>query len=135
MKSSSKDRIKLSVIAFFFLLGILAIGYMIWGNSPTTGMYTGMVKIISVDNTEDINRYKKYKTSYAYKVNESDEFLLKYTTYDINHTINSTLTLTSEQYNELVEGEYYWFKIKLSKPNDISDGIIESIYTDSPTQK
>lgn len=135
MKSSTKDRIKLSVIAFFFLLVLLSIGYAIWGNPPVTGMYTGMVKIVNIDNAEDINRYEKYKTPYAYKLNENNKPLLKYITYDINKPINTTLTLTNEQYNELVEGEYYWFKIKLSKPNDMSNGIIKSIYTESPTQK
>ena len=43
--------------------------------------------------------------------------------------------LLSEQYNELVEGEYYWFKIKLSKLNDMNNGIIKSIYAESPTQR
>lgn len=135
MNSSSKDRIKLSIIAFFFLLVLFGIGYMTWGDTKTTGMYTGMVKLVNVDDTEGINKYKESKTSYAYKVIENDKFLLKYTTFDIDQIINSTLTLTNSQYNELSDNEYYWFKIKFSNPDDPSSGTVQSIYTESPTQK
>ena len=43
--------------------------------------------------------------------------------------------LTENQYDELMESEYYCFKIKYSKGNDTSSGTVKSIYTENPVQR
>ncbi|WP_346892830.1 hypothetical protein [Clostridium sp. UBA871] len=56
MKSDSKIRIKLLLIAMVFV-GVLAFfGYMIWGK-PKTITYTSAIKIVDVNNKEDIAKY------------------------------------------------------------------------------
>ncbi len=132
MNSSSKKRIKLLLIVVVFLLVLIGMVYVLWGSSSkTVGMYTSRVKIVNEDNLESINKYGKYTAPYAYKVKEKDKSFLNYTY--CNNEKNITLTLTNEQYDDLVEGNYYWFNIKFSDPgNDHSEGTLRNIYTHNP---
>jgi len=80
MKSDSKIRIKLLLIAMVFV-GVLAFfGYMIW-EKPKTITYTSAIKIVDVNNKEDIAKYEKYKNPYEYKEKENNQFTLKYHDY------------------------------------------------------
>lgn len=131
MNSSSKDRIKLLIITVTFLSALLVFGYMTFIN-PVVATYMPGIKIV---NHDDIDIYEKRKTNYAYKVNENDEFLVKYNYYKDGEFVVNTLSLTNEQYDELVEGEYYWFKVKFRGSKDSDIGIIKKIYTDNPRGK
>ncbi len=130
MKSSPKDRVKLLLTVFVCLFVLIGIVYVLWsGSSITTGMYTSRVKIINEDNVDAINKYGKYTAPYAYKV--KDKSFLNYTYCDNEKTI--ALTLTNEQYDDLVEGNYYWFNIKFpDSDNNHSEGTIRNIYTHNP---
>ncbi len=134
MKSASKDRIKLSLIAMVLFLVLFGVWYLIWGNTKITGMYSSMTKVISVDNVESITRYEKDKTEYAYKVKEDDKLSLKYISYDENGPIVNTFILTNEQYNQLDDGEYYWFKIKFTS-DDCRNGTVKQVFTDNPIRR
>lgn len=135
MKSDSKIRIKLLLIAMVFV-GVLAFfGYMIW-EKPKTITYTSAIKIVDVNNKEDIAKYEKYKNPYAYKEKENNQFTLKYHDYIYPlKPIDSTLILTSEKYDEIVEGNDYWFKIKFYTPDNSGIGIVKKVYTDDPARK
>ncbi len=129
MKSSTKDRIKLLIISGFLLLIISVFVYFTFAN-PVVATYLAETKLVDMKNEEDINMYKKYKTCYSYKVNENDKFLLKYNYYTSEEFVTETFTLTSDQYDELIEGEYYWLKVKDSDDENL--GVIKKIFTNNP---
>ena len=130
MKSSTKDRLKLLIIFGFLLLIISVFIYFTFIN-PVVATYLAETKLVDMKNEEDINMYKKYKTCYSYKVNENDKFLLKYNYYIGEELVTEAFTLTSDQYDELIEGEYYWLKVKDSD-DDEKLGIVKKVYTNNP---
>ena len=130
MKSSTKDRLKLLIIFGFLLLIISVFVYFTFIN-PVVATYLPGTKLVDMKSEEDINMYKKYKTSYLYKVNQNDKFLLKYNQYIGEELVTETFILTSDQYDELIEGEYYWLKVKDSD-DDEKLGIVKKVYTNNP---
>lgn len=130
MTPNSKDRIKVASLGILLLVGLLFIGFMIFGKPSPSGQITSMVKIIAADDTERIDTCKKNNTAYAHKLKENDKFFLEYHSKD-----TEKYTLTKQQYDKLDENEYYYFKIKFSSSKDTSSGTVKSIYTKNPIQK
>lgn len=128
MKSNTKDRIKVIIGASILLIGLLFIGYIVFGKPMLTGEYTPMLKIVAVDNVEEVSECEKYGTPYAYRIKDGDNYTLEYPN-------EGTYKLTENQYNELKESDYYCFKIKFSKINDTSNGTVKSVYTEHPIQR
>lgn len=136
MNSNTRDRIKVFIIGGILLLCLAAILYAAFGNPKTsTMMYTREVKIIYKDDTEAIRKCEQYKTVYAHKETEGDKFLLKYTDYEYPEKhIENTIILTKKQYDEIQEGNYYYFKIKIPR-DESKEWILKKIYDESPVQK
>ncbi len=128
MKSNTKNRIQVMVMGAVLLIGLLFIGYIVFGK-PIAGVeYTPMLKIIAADNVEEIDKCKKYDTPYAHKIKEGDDYFLEYPNAE-------KYKLTEKQYDELIESNYYCFKIKFSKISNTSNGTVKSIYTENPVQR
>lgn len=130
MTPNSKDRIKVASLVILLFIGLLFIGFMIFGKPSPSGQITSMVKIIAADDTEQIDTCKKNNTAYAHKLKENDKFFLEYHSKD-----TEKYTLTKQQYDKLDENEYYYFKIKFSSSKDTNSGTVKSIYTENPIQK
>lgn len=128
MRAVSRDRFKLLFISIALLAGLFVIGNLAFGKGKITGMYTSGTKVVKIDDTEAINRSKKYNTPYAHKVKENDKFYLKYFGFQGGQPKNGTFTMTSEQYEELVEGKEYWFDILYDNPDDDSLGKVKKVY-------
>ncbi|WP_017414905.1 hypothetical protein [Clostridium tunisiense] len=135
MRAVSRDRFKLLFISIALLAGLFIIGNLAFGKAKITGMYTSGTKVVKVDDTEAINRSKKYNTPYAHKVKENDKFYLKYFAFEGGQPKNGTFTMTSEQYEELVEGKEYWFNIEFDKPDDDGSGKVKTVYKEDPMKK
>ncbi|WP_291573859.1 hypothetical protein [Clostridium sp. UBA4548] len=135
MRAVSRDRFKLLFISIALLAGLFIIGNLAFGKSKATGMYTSGVKVVKVDDTEAINMSKKYGTAYAHKVKENDKLYLKYFGLENGQPKNGTFTMTSEQYEELVEGKEYWFNIQYDNPDDDSLGKVKTVYKEDPMKK
>lgn len=135
MRAVSRDRFKLLFISIALLVGLFVIGNLAFGKGKITGMYTSGTKVVKIDDTEAINMSKKYSTPYAHKVKENDKFYLKYFGLENGQPKNGTFTMTSEQYEELVEGKEYWFNIQYDNPDDDSLGKVKTVYKEDPIKK
>lgn len=132
MNPSSKDRMTVLIILVVFLLVLSVMGYGIFGKPKVAASYIPFTTIVKADNLQQIERYKKYSTPYAIKVQGNNVFYLKYYDYENSVPNESKFELTADQYNKLVEGEQYWFYVKYSKTGDRSSGSIKTVYTEKP---
>jgi hypothetical protein len=135
MKSNSKDRMVVSLIAVVFFVTVCGLGYMLFGKHNPTGMFTSYTRIVKVDNLQQIELYKKYTTVYAIKIQENNKFFLEYHGYESNVPYENKFDLTADQYNKIVEGNDYWFQVKYSKTGSETDGSIKKIYTEDPMRR
>lgn len=135
MRAVSRDRFKLLFISIALLAGLFVIGNLAFGKGKITGVYTSGTKVVKIDDIETINRSKKYNTPYAHKVKENDKFYLKYFSFEYSQPKECVYTMTSEQYEELVEGKEYWFNIEFDKPDDDSSGKVKKVYKEDPMKR
>jgi hypothetical protein len=137
MRASFKDRSIVILLLLIFIFVVSALVYFISAKPKTTGILTSGTEIIKIDNLQQIEINKKYGTPYALKVQDNNKYYLRYFAYENSKpsTTESKLELTKEQYNKLVEGNKYWLKVKFSKADDTSSGIVKDIFTEDPTRK
>lgn len=131
MKSSSKDRVLVSLIAAIFLVTVFGIGYLLFSKSKVAGLYTTPTVVVESGNSSQIELYKKHSTVYAVK----DEGYLKYYWSDGGTPTETILVLETVEYNKLVQGKTYWFDIDLTISGDLSSGSVKSVYTEDIMRK
>ena len=125
MKSNTKDRINVIVLASVLLTGVVIIGYMFLGKGGSAEVYRDLVKIVAADDLKEIEECKKYNMSYAFNIKEGDEYFLEYD--------NGKYKLTETQHDELVDGKGYFFNIKYTSAKNTSSGKVKEIFTQNPT--
>jgi hypothetical protein len=108
--------------------------YYTFGNPKPTGMLTPGVQIVKTENDKQVEIYKQYKTPYAVKIQDSNKFYLKYYGYESNKPVESKFEITSQQYNNLIEGKEYWLKVQFTKKNDYTSGTVKEILTEDPVK-
>jgi hypothetical protein len=131
MKSNSKDRVLVSLMAAIFLVTVFGIGYLLLGKSKVTGLYTTPTVVVESSNSSQIEQYKKYSTVYAVK----DDGYLKYYWSDGGNPTETILVLEAVEYNKLVQGKTYWFDIDLTISGDLTSGSVKSVYTEDIMRK
>jgi len=131
MKSNSKDRVLVSLIAAIFLVTVFGIGYLFFGKSKVSGLYTTPTVVVESSNSSQIELYKKHNTVYAIK----DEGYLKYYWSDGGTPTETILVLEVVEYNKLVQGKTYWFDIDLTISGDLTSGAVKSVYTEDIMRK
>jgi hypothetical protein len=135
MRAAFKERSVVMLWIVIFILVVAWVGYLAFGKPKVTGEITTGVEIVKTENVQQIEMYKKYLISYAFKAQDNNKFYLKYYTYDNMTPVDERkLDLTREQYNKLLEGNKYWFEVKYSKKDDRS-GSIKEIFTDDPARR
>jgi len=131
MKSNSKDRVLVSLIAAIFLVTVFGIGYLFFGKSKVSGLYTTPTVVVESSNSSQIELYKRHNTVYAIK----DEGYLKYYWSDGGTPTETILVLEVVEYNKLVQGKTYWFDIDLTISGDLTSGAVKSVYTEDIMRK
>ena len=131
MKSNSKDRVLVSLIAAIFIVTVFGIGYLFFGKSKVAGLYTTPTVVVESSNSSQIELYKKHNTVYAVK----DEGYLKYYWSDGGTPTETILVLEAVEYNKLVQGKTYWFDIDLTISGDLTSGAVKSVYTEDIMRK
>ena len=131
MKSNSKDRVLVSLIAAIFIVTVFGIGYLFFGKSKVAGLYTTPTVVVESSNSSQIELYKKHNTVYAVK----DEGYLKYYWSDGGTPTETILVLEAVEYNKLVQGKTYWFDIDLTISGDLTSGAVKSVYTENIMRK
>jgi len=131
MKSNSKDRVLVSLIAAIFLVTVFGIGYLFFGKSKVSGLYTTPTVVVESSNSSQIELYKKHNTVYAVK----DDGYLKYYWSDGGTPTETILVLEVVEYNKLVQGKTYWFDIDLTISGDLTSGAVKSVYTEDIMRK
>ncbi|MBC8061396.1 MAG: hypothetical protein H7Y18_12135 [Clostridiaceae bacterium] len=124
MKSSSVYKL----VIFLILVAFLVIEYIllntIFIKPKITTLYTQPTIIVESSNFNQIQLYEKHNTFYAVK----HQGILKYYWSENNKPKETLLVLEDIKYHKLLEGNTYWFDIKLTTPGDVSNGIIKSFY-------
>lgn len=131
MKSNSKDRVLVSLIAAIFIVTVFGIGYLFFSKSKVAGLYTTPTVVVESSNSSQIELYKKHNTVYAVK----DEGYLKYYWSDGGTPTETILVLEAVEYNKLVQGKTYWFDIDLTISGDLTSGAVKSVYTENIMRK
>ena len=131
MKSNSKDRVLVSLIAAIFIVTVFGIGYLFFSKSKVAGLYTTPTVVVESSNSSQIELYKKHNTVYAVK----DEGYLKYYWSDGGTPTETILVLEAVEYNKLVQGKTYWFDIDLTISGDLTSGAVKSVYTEDIMRK
>lgn len=124
MKSSSVYKL----VIFLILVAFLVIEYIllntIFIKPKITTLYTQPTIIVESSNFNQIQLYEKHNTFYAVK----HQGILKYYWSENNKPKETLLALEDIKYHKLLEGNTYWFDIKLTTPGDVSNGVIKSFY-------
>jgi hypothetical protein len=126
MKSNTKDRLVISFIVGVFLVTVYGIGYILLSRPKATGVYTAPTMIVASSDSVQIDICKKDSTAYAIK----EQGVLKCYGLNASILVESRLAIEAEEYDKLVEGKIYWFDIRLTKPDDMSSGVIKKVYTE-----
>lgn len=124
MKSSPKYRVMISLIVVVFLVIEYGLLYTIFVKPKITTLYTQPTIIVESSNFNQIELYEKHNTFYAVK----HQGIIKYYWSENNKPKETLLVLEDIKYRKLLEGNTYWFDIKLTTPGDVSTGIIKSFY-------
>ncbi|MGV8979966.1 hypothetical protein [Clostridium sp.] len=127
MKSNSKDRIVVSIIAIVFLVTISSIVFLTFGPNKVVEFYTAGTLIVASNDSQQIKICKRSNAVYAIK----GKGVLKYYGLGADISSETTLELDTEDFNKLVDGKTYWFDVKLKKADDMSIGVIKKVYTKS----
>ena len=124
MKSSSVYKMMIFLIVVVFLMIEYMLLNTIFVKPKIRSLYTQPTIIVESSNFNQIQLYEKHNTFYAVK----HQGILKYYWSENNKPKETLLVLEDIKYHKLLEGNTYWFDIKLTTPGDVSNGIIKSFY-------
>jgi len=124
MKSGSVYKMVIFLIVVAFLVIEYILLNTIFIKPKITTLYTQPTIIVESSNFNQIQLYEKHNTFYAVK----HQGILKYYWSENNKPKETLLVLEDIKYHKLLEGNTYWFDIKLTTPGDVSNGVIKSFY-------
>ena len=124
MKSSSVYKVMILIIVVVFLVIEYVLLNTIFVKPKVTTLYTQPTIIVESSNFNQIQLYEKHNTFYAVK----HQGILKYYWSENNKAKETLLVLEDNKYQKLLEGNTYWFDIRLTTPGDVSNGVIKSFY-------